>query len=98
MRGVKLGIAQVCHGKRSGLARMKADDGNFKPFRRKIHYLKSHNAPIRPPLDTLNFMAGKTNWGYSFRYGLLEITKKDFETIAAAMNVKHESIYPKHRV
>ncbi len=124
MRGVKLGIAQIGHGKRSGLSRMKAgdwfvyyspkesfegdtplqaftalgqiaddeiwqaDEGDFKPFRRKVHYFKSQDAPIRPLLDVLSFTAGKTNWGYSFRYGLLEITEEDFQVIAAAMNVK----------
>jgi hypothetical protein len=124
MRGVKLGIAQIGHGKRSGLARMKTDDwliyyspkesyegknplqaftalsqivdddiwqaseGDFKPFRRKVRYLKSQDASIRPLLDTLSFTAGKASWGYSFRYGLFEMTEADFKVIAAAMKVK----------
>ena len=121
MRGVSLGIAQIGHGKRNGLARMKAgdgfayyspkesfsstrplqaftaigtvadddiwqaDEGSFKPWRRRIVYRKATDAPIRPLLDELSFAKGKTNWGYSFRYGLLEITEADYEAITRAM-------------
>lgn len=124
MRGIDLGIAQIGHGKRTGLARMhagdgfvyyspkeslsstaplqvftaigmiadseiwQADEGNFQPWRRKVTYVKSQDAPIRPLLESLSFTKGKTNWGYSFRYGLIEITEDDFNTIAAAMGVQ----------
>ena len=124
MRGVDLGIAQIGHGKRTGLARMhagdgfvyyspkeslgsttplqaftaigeiadseiwQADEGNFQPWRRKVTYFKSQDAQIRPLLELLSFAKGKTNWGYSFRYGLIEITEDDFNTIAAAMGVQ----------
>ena len=120
-RGVKLGIAQIGHGKRSGLARMKAgdgfvyyspkermegdeplqaftaigtiaddeiwqaDEGDFQPWRRRVNYAKSVDAPIRPLLGKLTLTAGKSNWGYVFRYGLVEITKQDFAIIACAM-------------
>jgi hypothetical protein len=123
-RGVNLGIAQIGHGKRSGLVRMKpgdgfiyyspkerfsgntplqsftaigiiadddiwqADEGDFQPWRRRVEYVKSDDAPIQPLLDELSFTAGKTNWGYGFRYGLFEITAEDFNTIAGAMNAK----------
>lgn len=121
MRGVSLGIAQIGHGKRAGLARLhggdwfvyyspkeslggdtplqaftaigqvpddviwQADEGDFKPWRRHITYAKSTEAPIRPLLDTLSFTTGKANWGYAFRFGLLEITEADFRAIAQAM-------------
>lgn len=121
MRGVKLGIGQIGHGKRSGLARMKvgdgfvyyspkvsltentpqkaftaigvvadddiwqADEGDFKPWRRRITYMECSETPIRPMLDKLSFTAGKPSWGYAFRYGLLEITEADFNVIAKAM-------------
>lgn len=124
MRGVSLGIAQIGHGKRSGLVRMhsgdwfiyyspkesfsgdtplqaftaighvpddeiwQADEGDFKPWRRRIEYVKSSDAPIRPLLEELSFTAGRTNWGYSFRFGLIEITEDDFKTIAKAMKAK----------
>ena len=121
LRGVELGIAQIGHGKRSGLARMHAgdgfvyyspketlattvplqaftaigtitddeiwqvDEGDFHPWRRHVTYAPSVDAPIRPLLDDLSFTSGKTNWGYAFRFGLIEITEKDFTTIAQAM-------------
>lgn len=121
LRGVKLGIAQIGHGKRSGLARMnagdgfiyyspkesfdgtmplqaftaigkiadddlwQADEGDFKPWRRRVSYKKSVETPIRPLLDDLSFTKNKSNWGYAFRYGLLEITEEDFAIIARAM-------------
>jgi len=66
----------------------QADEGEFKPFRRRVQYFKGHDAPIRPLLDVLSLTAGKTNWGYVFRYGLVEVTKEDFQVIAAAMGVK----------
>ncbi len=124
LRGVKLGIAQIGHGKRSGLARMhagdgfiyyspkesmdsneplqaftaigtvadddiwQADEGDFKPWRRRVSYAKGVDAPIRSLLNDLSFTKGKTNWGYVFRYGLVEITENDFNTIAQAMQTK----------
>lgn len=123
-RGVKLGIAQIGHGKRGGLARMHADDwliyyspresldgndpvqaftaigqipddeiweadeGSFKPWRRKVEYKQATDAPIRPLLDQLSFTKGKKSWGYAFRYGLFPISQEDFEIIAKAMGVK----------
>jgi hypothetical protein len=121
-RALGQGIAQIGHGKRSGIARMhagdwliyyspkeslsnemplqaftaigrvaddeiwQADEGDFKPFRRRVEYAAAQDTPIRPLLDELGFTAGKSNWGYAFRYGLLEITEADFKIIAAAMN------------
>lgn len=123
-RGVKRGIAQIGHGKRSGLARMKAGDGlvyyspkesfdsntplqaftaigrvadeeiwqvnegDFKPWRRRVLYKASVETPIRPLLEILSFTKGKPNWGYVFRYGLIEITEEDFVTIAGTMKAK----------
>ncbi len=120
--GVKAGIAQIGHGKRTGLARMhKGDwlvyyspkialDSNeklqaftaigqmvddeiyqveisptFKPFRRKVKYLHVHDTPIAPLIEKLSFIKNKNQWGYIFRYGLVEITTEDFELIKQAM-------------
>ncbi len=120
-RGVALSIAQIGHGKRSGLARMHAGDGfvyyspvdsmssnvplraftaigriedeviwradedEFKPWRRRVSYVSSTETPIRPLLDDLSFTRGKVGWGYAFRYGLVEVTEADFGLIAKAM-------------
>jgi hypothetical protein len=36
-------------------------------------------------LDQLELTRGKHNWGYPFRFGLVEITRSDFDIISAAM-------------
>lgn len=64
------------------------DEGDFKPWRRKVTYLKSKDAHIRPLVEELDFTRGKPSWGYAFRYGLVEISEQDFKTIAEAMHTK----------
>ncbi len=66
----------------------EADEGGFKPWRRKVEYKPAEDEPIRPLLDQLSFTKGKKSWGYAFRYGLFPILKEDFEIIAKAMGVK----------
>ena len=63
----------------------------FKPFRRKVIFHKSEDAPIKPLIDKLAFIQDKTYWGYMFRFGLFEISEKDFKTISGAMKVKISS-------
>lgn len=60
---------------------------NFKPFRRKVHYFKAHDAPIKPLLDELEFTQRKSSWGIVFRRGLFEIGDHDYKIIARAMGV-----------
>jgi EVE domain len=62
--------------------------GGVHPFRRDIAYLPAKEAPIAPLLEQLEFTRGKRNWGYVFRFGLAEISKADFDLIAAAMDAK----------
>jgi len=59
--------------------------GGFHPFRRDLCYVEARDAPIAPLLDRLEFTRGKRNWGYAFRYGLVEISASDFAVIAEAM-------------
>jgi hypothetical protein len=118
-RGVSLGIAQLGHGKRDGLARLspgdwlvyysprtslhngevlqaftaigevadeeiwQADEGAFKPWRRRIRYTPSAgSAFVRDlPLD----LTAQPNWGYALRRGLIPLTEHDFGLIRAAM-------------
>jgi EVE domain len=66
----------------------QADMGDFRPFRRDVEYRAANDAPIVPLLDRLELTLGKRNWGYVFRFGLVQISQVDFETIAAAMEVR----------
>ena len=66
----------------------QADMGEgFRPIRRDVTYAMANETSILPLLDELELTRGKRNWGYSFRFGLVEISKRDFETIAMAMGV-----------
>jgi hypothetical protein len=65
---------------------MSKDVGcSFTPYRRDVTWAKSKEAPIAPLLDKLEFTAGKSNWGYKFRFGLFAISEDDFCLIAEAM-------------
>ena len=63
-----------------------ADMGQgFHPHRRDVAWAEAVEAPIQPLLETLQFTAGKSNWGYPFRFGLFAIGQEDWRGIAAAM-------------
>jgi hypothetical protein len=64
---------------------------DFHPWRRRVEFLESQEAPIRPLIGELSFIKDKKQWGYPFRRGLFEVERADFERIAAAMNVKLET-------
>ncbi|MBC7955309.1 MAG: EVE domain-containing protein [Cytophagales bacterium] len=69
----------------------QADMGNgFVPFRKDVDYARgTHEAPIRPLLDTLSFTRDNPkNWGYAFRFGLIKVSDEDMDTIAQAMGAK----------
>ena len=75
----------VAEGKRT----YQVDMGNgFRPFRRDVDYAEAEPVSILPLLERLELTRGKRNWGYQFRFGLLEIAKSDFDTISAAMATK----------
>ena len=61
----------------------------FVPHRRDIKFFAAVATPIRPLIAQLSFIKDKTHWGYTFRYGHLEIPQADFELIADKM-IKHE--------
>lgn len=130
--GEQGGFCQVCHGKRSPLARMAVGDGivfyspvlqfqgkdkcqsftaigtvvgeetyqfqmnpSFFPYRRDIAYQPCVDTPIHPLLDQLSFTAGKSNWGYKFRFGHFEITAADFLLLAKTMLLNNaQSVLP----
>ena len=59
--------------------------GGFHPFRRDVQWLEANETSIVPLLSRLEFSAGRKNWGYQLRFGLVEISDRDFGLIAAAM-------------
>lgn len=119
-RGVSLGIAQLGHGKRSGLARLnrgdwliyyspktsmqvgqplkqftavgevvddeiwQADEGSFRPYRRRIRYLVNAH-PVDAAALTLD-LTSQPSWGYQLRRGLIPLSDHDFDTIRRAMS------------
>ena len=57
----------------------------FVPYRRDIRFHEADDVPIRPLIERLAFIKDKARWGYAFRFGHLEISRDDFELIAAQM-------------
>ncbi len=117
-RGVSLGIAQLGHGKRDGLAKLspgdwliyysprtslrdgevlqaftaigevadpeiwQADEGSFKPWRRRVNYRRAGSVSIR---DLELDLTAQPNWGYQLRRGLVPLSEHDFSVIRSAM-------------
>jgi hypothetical protein len=62
--------------------------GGFTPARRDVDWFDAKETPIKPLLGRLDFTAGKPNWGYQLRFGLFEISERDFRLIGEAMGCK----------
>jgi len=58
---------------------------SFVPFRRDIRFREARATPIRPLIERLSFIHDLKRWGYAFRVGHIEMTRADFELIAARM-------------
>jgi hypothetical protein len=58
---------------------------SFHPWRRNVKFEKVHEAPIRPMIDSLEFIENKVQWGYKFRFGVIEVSERDFNMIKKAM-------------
>ncbi len=56
----------------------------FQAYRRDVDWLDAHEQSIRPLLEWLDFTADK-NWGYSLRFGLVELPLVDFEFLQHVM-------------
>lgn len=68
----------------------QVDMGNgFCPFRRDVRWFESEEAAIIPLLNQLDFTKNKKNWGYQFRFGLLEISDLDMQQISVAMRINN---------
>lgn len=65
----------------------QADEGDFRPWRRRVAYdTAATEAPIRPLVGTLELTEG-ASWGVRLRRGLLELSAADHAAIARAMGV-----------
>ncbi|MEA2235816.1 MAG: hypothetical protein QOC81_540 [Thermoanaerobaculia bacterium] len=58
---------------------------DFHPWRRHVRFDAGEEAPIRPLIESLDFIRNKKSWGFVFRRGLFEITEADFQRIEQAM-------------
>ncbi|WP_221393666.1 EVE domain-containing protein [Dyadobacter sp. NIV53] len=86
-----LGRPEVCQ-EFTGIGKVMDDEiyqfrasGDFCPSRRNIEFLPGKDVSILPLISGLNFIHNKKNWGYQFRFGLLEIDRHDFELISSQM-------------
>lgn len=63
----------------------QADEGSFKPYRRRIDYLPANPVPLselRPKL----LLTQEPNWGHQLRFGLIPLEEHDVQTIMEAMH------------
>ncbi|WP_076263595.1 EVE domain-containing protein [Intrasporangium flavum] len=123
-RGVELGIAQVHHGQRPGLARMaagdgfvyyspreemgggapcraftavgriaddeiwQADEGDFRPYRRRVDWEQADPVPLAELTGRL-LLTRSPGWGQGLRRGLLPLDEADFRLVEQAMTVAY---------
>ena len=66
----------------------QVETAQFHPWRRKVDFCRAQEAPVRPLIGDLDFIANKERWGYPFRRGLFEIEREDFGKIAKAMRAQ----------
>lgn len=65
----------------------------WKPWRRRVQWdTDAGELYIRPYLSSLDLTAGKRDWGYQLRQGLLEISRHDFEFVHAQMRLRAGSV------
>ena len=60
---------------------------DFIPWRRDVTFLSAKDVSIEPLIAELTFIKNKRIWGFPFRSGCFEISKKDFLLIAKRMGV-----------
>jgi EVE domain len=60
------------------------------PFRRAARYAPASPAPIRPLIDSLDFIRNKSHWGAALRFGFLALPAADFARVAEALGCRAE--------
>jgi hypothetical protein len=64
----------------------QADQGDFRPWRRKVDWDESARpTPITPLLDVLELTRGIRNWGLQLQKGHLQLSGHDFRIISQQM-------------
>lgn len=58
---------------------------DFCPSRRDVTFFEHRDVSILPLINDLEFIQNKQSWGYPFRFGILEINKRDFDLISTRM-------------
>ncbi|MFE0463389.1 EVE domain-containing protein [Kitasatospora sp. NPDC058965] len=67
----------------------QADEGAFKPWRRRVDYRDTTDTPIEGLRRALDLTADP-HWGHQLRRGLIELSEGDFTRIRAAMDLAPE--------
>lgn len=62
----------------------QADEGDFKPFRRRVSYADAAPVELGSVRDQLHLTAG-ANWGYQLRRGLVPLDTHDINVLRFAM-------------
>ena len=62
----------------------QADEGAFRPFRRRVRYLSSRSLPLADVRDRLALTA-QPGWGQQFRRGLVRLDEHDVAVLVDAM-------------
>jgi hypothetical protein len=57
----------------------------FHPWRRRVTFVNAEEAPVKPLIESLEFISNKKSWGVAVRRGFFEIGESDFTRIASAM-------------
>ena len=73
----------------------QAEQGDFRPWRRKVDWDDSATAaPITPLLDVLELTRGIRNWGLQLQKGHLPLSEHDFRIIAQQMGAERLLVEP----
>lgn len=62
----------------------QADEGDFRPFRRRVHYADAGPVDLRSVHGQLHLTA-EANWGYQLRRGLVLLDPHDVNVLRSAM-------------
>lgn len=90
-----MGRPEICQ-KFTGIGKVMDDEiyqfqvsEDFCPSRLNIEFFPGEDISILPLIPGLSFIHDKKNWGYPFRFGLIEIDRHDFELISSQMLEKN---------